>query len=248
MATATEKLLRPRDVEAIFAAFVRNATAVGRQARTTRSDSAETRAELDGRARNSVAPAFDLEQTVPIDVADDHQHVDPALLAEGSGAFQAFDLEDARTDESIGPNYSALGEDTSRHEALRVVPDVSSVRPPVAALREGSEDGEIPPRELERLMEDMAVLSRYGHEHDVVERLHALRQQFPRDLLLLRRIAELHLRCGREDHAVECLFQLARSLFERRNVVGMRAALEQILVLRSDDPRAHKLVALLERR
>ena len=50
------------------------------------------------------------------------------------------------------------------------------------------------------------------------------------------------------DAAKECLFRLARGLFERRNVHGMRAALEQVLVLDERDPRAHRLLALLERR
>jgi hypothetical protein len=238
LATATERLLRPRDVDGIFSDFVRNANALGRQARTTKAPSGAPsafEASLEAGPMTIPAPRrFDLEESVPIQVEDDHEHVDPEVLAEGSGAF-----------ESLVP---PPGDDTAKHEALQVVPDVKSVRPPEPAPRERSEDGEIPPRELERLMDDMGVLLRYGHDAEVHARLEALLREFPRDLLLLRRIAEFHLQSGQEQPAVDCLYRLARGLFERRNVVGMRAALEQILVLRPDDSRAHRLLGLLERR
>lgn len=230
MATATERLLRPRDVEAIFAAFVRNANALGTQARTARATFDAARSTERAPAMETSRP-FDLSETVPLEA--------PATAEQSTGQLHA---------ESWESLVLAPGDDTAKHEAVRVVPDVSSVRPPEPAPKEASEDGEIPPRELERLMDDMAVLIRYGHAGEVVARFEQLQREYPRDLLLLRRIAEFYLEQGQEEPAVECLFRLARQLFERRNVVGMRAALEQILVLRPEEPRAHKLLALLERR
>jgi hypothetical protein len=44
------------------------------------------------------------------------------------------------------------------------------------------------------------------------------------------------------------LFLLAGRLFERRNVSGMRQALEQVLVLDPTHRRAYKLLGLLEQR
>ena len=228
MSTATQRLLRPRDVEAIFSAFVRNANALGKQAQTARAPfDGSTSSERD--LQSVPAPrTFDLAESVPLD----------------GGAADLGALDD-RSWESLVP---PPGNDTAKHEALQVVPDVANVQPPEPTPREASEDGEIPPRELERMMEDMTVLLRYGHQAEVVARFEQLQRSYPRDLLLLRRIAEFHLEQGQEEPAVDCLFRLARRLFERRNVVGMRAALEQILVLSPDEPRAHKLLRLLERR
>ena len=226
MATATERFLRPRDVEAIFAAFVQNANALGEQARTARATF-----DVEGPGHPETSRPFDLSATVPLD---------------------APDTEQPSTGRLEGESWESLvappGDDTAKHEAVKVVPNVSNVRPPKPGPKEASEDGEMPPRELERLMDDMAVLIRYGHGDEVIARFEQLQREYPRDLLLLRRIAEFHLEQGQEEPAVECLFRLARQLFERRNVVGMRAALEQVLVLRPDEPRAHKLLALLERR
>lgn len=115
-------------------------------------------------------------------------------------------------------------------------------------MRERSEDGQIPARELEGRLGDMAVLLRYGHRAEVAERLDELLAKYPQDLLLLRRVAEFHLEHGHRELARECLFKLATGLFERRNVLGMRAALEQVLVLEPDNARAHKLLALLDKR
>jgi hypothetical protein len=228
LATATERLLRPRDVEAIFAAFVRNANALGTQARTTKAPFGSQRADVAPEAE--VSRPFDLSDTVPLDAEE-------TQLSTGHLVAEAW--------ESV---VAPPGDDTAKHEAVTVVPDVASIRPPEPAPKEASEDGEIPPRELERLMDDMAVLIRYGHADEVVARFEQLQREYPRDLLLLRRIAEFYLEQGQEEPAIECLFRLARQLFERRNVVGMRAALEQILILDPDEPRAHKLLALLERR
>jgi len=233
LATATEQFLRPRDVEAIFAAFVRNANALGKQAQTARATFDAAAATFDASVHGTpeTSRPFDLSETVPIEPPFAEEQSTGHLMAE---SWESLVLPP--------------GDDTAQHEAVKVVPDVSSVRPPEPSPKEASEDGEIPPRELERLMDDMAVLLRYGHSDEVVGRFEQLQREYPSDLLLLRRIAEFYLEQGQEDPAVECLFRLARQLFERRNVVGMRAALEQIKVLRPDEPRAHKLLALLERR
>lgn len=135
-----------------------------------------------------------------------------------------------------------------RSEAAMLVPDVQTIRPPAPGPKEKAEDGQVPTRELERMMADMAVLLRYGHQGSVVERLDDLLRRYPEDLLLLRRVAEFHLETGNEGPAKETLFRLASGLFERRNVEGMQAALEQVLVLEPGNPRAHKLLSLLKRR
>lgn len=140
------------------------------------------------------------------------------------------------------------GSTTQRLEAIQLVPDVAAVRPPETPVRERSEDGQIPARELEGRLGDMAVLLRYGHRAEVAERLDELLAKYPQDLLLLRRVAEFHLEHGHRELARECLFKLATGLFERRNVVGMRAALEQVLVLEPDNARALKLLGLLDKR
>jgi hypothetical protein len=140
------------------------------------------------------------------------------------------------------------GSMTQRLETIQLVPDVASVRPPEAPVPERSEDGQIPARELEGRLGDMAVLLRYGHRAEVAERLEELLAKYPQDLLLLRRIAEFHLEHDHRELACECLFKLASGLFERRNVLGMRAALQQVLVLDPDNARATKLLDLLEKR
>lgn len=140
------------------------------------------------------------------------------------------------------------GSVTQRIEAAMLVPDVKTIRPPAPGPKEKAEDGQVPTRELERMMADMAVLLRYGHQASVVERLDELLRRYPEDLLLLRRVAEFHLETGNPEPAKETLFRLASGLFERRNVQGMHTALEQVLVLEPGNPRAHKLLSLLERR
>ncbi len=89
---------------------------------------------------------------------------------------------------------------------------------------------------------------RCGHKEEVADRLERLIAAYPRDLLLLRRIAEFHLQSGSLPAARDCLFRLASALFERRNVMGMRAALEQVLVIEPGNARATKLLLLLDRR
>jgi hypothetical protein len=152
------------------------------------------------------------------------------------------------TDPESVPSTPKPGSTTQRLEAIQLVPDVAAVRAPETPVRERSEDGQIPARELEGRLGDMAVLLRYGHRSEVAERLDELLAKYPQDLLLLRRVAEFHLEHGHLELARECLFKLASGLFERRNVVGMRAALEQVLVLEPDNARAHKLLALLDKR
>lgn len=147
--------------------------------------------------------------------------------------------------QSVVPHRSA---DTQRLEAMRIVPDVASVPPPAVLPQEGSEDGQMPSGELDRKLADMDVLVRYGHEAQVEAELVALRGAYPGDLLLVRRIAELYVTRSLALPALEALFALATGLFERRNVEGMRQALEQVLVLDPDNGRAKRLIALLEQR
>jgi hypothetical protein len=146
---------------------------------------------------------------------------------------------------------SPRGLHTQRLEAMRVVPDVeetASRREGGTFVGEGVEDGQMPTRQLDQILSDMAVLLRYGHAGQVRERLEQLRRTYPEDLLLLRRIAEFHVEHEQTEAALEALFALAGGLFERRNVEGMRQALEQVLVLDSDNARAYRLLGLLERR
>lgn len=144
---------------------------------------------------------------------------------------------------------SPRGQHTQKLEALRVVPDVGAVAQQESPhVAEGVEDGQMPTRELDQILSDMAVLLRYGHGAQVRERLEHLRRTYPEDLLLLRAIAEFHVAHGDTEAALETLFALAGGLFERRNVEGMRQALEQVLVLDPDNARAYRLLGLLEQR
>jgi hypothetical protein len=143
---------------------------------------------------------------------------------------------------------SPRGLTTQRREARALVPEVAAVAPAARPVQERGEDGEIPPRELARLLADMATLLRWGHGAQVRDELEKLRRRFPSDLLLMRRIAEFHLEVGQNEAAMDVLFALASRLFERRNVEGMRAALEQVLVLDPGNARARKLLALLVKR
>jgi hypothetical protein len=137
---------------------------------------------------------------------------------------------------------------TQRREALALVPDVAHVELPPPPPAEGSEDGLIPGGELDRKLSDMAVLLRYGHESQVRGELDQLTAEYPRDLLLLRRISEFWVGHQKHGHACDALFGLASGLFERRNVEGMRQALEQVLVLSPGNERAERLLSLLAER
>lgn len=140
------------------------------------------------------------------------------------------------------------GQHTQRLEAMRVVPDVDAARVKKASspLSEGGEDGQMPTRQLDALLSDMAVLLRYGHAQQVKSRLEELRRTYPEDLLLLRRLAEFHVEHEQREPALDTLFSLAGGLFERRNLEGMRQALEQVLVLAPGNARAERLLTLLE--
>lgn len=141
------------------------------------------------------------------------------------------------------------GQETQKIEAAKVVPDVGSLASRESTyVGEGVEDGQMPTRQLDQLLGDMAVLLRYGHPNQVRDRLELLRRTYPEDLLLLRRIAEFHVEHAQKDAALDTLFALAGGLFERRNVEGMRQALEQVLVLDPDNARAYRLLSLLEQR
>lgn len=137
---------------------------------------------------------------------------------------------------------------TQKREALKLVPDVAMVEGPSAPLSEGSEDGMMPGGELDRKLGDMSVLLRYGHQEQVRRELDHLIAEFPRDLLLLRRISEFWVGNQRVQPACDVLFTLASGLFERRNVEGMRQALEQVLVLSPGNERATRLLTLLAER
>ncbi len=119
---------------------------------------------------------------------------------------------------------------------------------PSDGVREGVEDGQIPAGELDNMLSDMAVLVRYGHHEQVRQRLEELVREFPEDVLLLRRVVEFHMENGDCEGTMEMLFLLAGRLFERRNVQGMRDALQQVLVIEPDNRRAYKLLGLLEQR
>lgn len=145
---------------------------------------------------------------------------------------------------------AARGQHTQRLEAMKVVPDVEAAQKKKegTAVVEGGEDGQMPTRQLDQILSDMAVLLRYGHAGQVRERLDDLRRTYPEDLLLLRAIAEFYVENELKDAALETLFVLAGGLFERRNVEGMRQALEQVCVLDPGNERAFRLLGLLEQR
>jgi thioredoxin-like negative regulator of GroEL len=139
-------------------------------------------------------------------------------------------------------------EATQRREAKKLVPDFGAQKLKPKPAREASEDGLIPSGELDRTLGDMAVLLRYGHEPQAARELEQLRRKYPQDLLLLRRIGEFWSESGRTERALETLFALASGLFERRNVEGMRQALEQAKQLDPTSERAARLLSLLDAR
>lgn len=167
--------------------------------------------------------------------------------ASGSHAKPSRDRVE-REEEHWDSVVPAPSDNTARREALRLVPDVATVEPPAPPPVERSEDGLIPSNELDRTLSDMAVLLRYGHEEQVRGELEQLRRRYPQDLLLVRRIAEFYIQQKQNEQAMEMLFTLASGLFERRNVEGMRQALEQVLVIDPSSERARRLLELLERR
>jgi hypothetical protein len=140
------------------------------------------------------------------------------------------------------------GDDTLKTEAVAAVPEVARVAAPAPPPAERSEDGHAPAHELDRAMTEMKVLLDYGHRDQVRAKIAEFCRRYPEDLLLLRRVAEFYLENRDQAAAMETLFLLASRLFERRNVEGMRRALEQVLVLDPTNKRAFRLLGLLDER
>ena len=198
------------------------------------------------------------EEAVPLTQRKASQPAPPDSDADGETmAFYSKDLVarlraarpdtvvDASSWESVVPPPS---QSTQRREAKKLVPNMASVAVAEAPPSERSEDGLTPSGELDRMLSDMAVLLRYGHEAQVQRSLETLRAKYPQDLILTRRFAEFYVANARPDLAIEQLFTLASGLFERRNVEGMRQALEQVLSIDPANERARRLVTLLEQR
>ncbi len=163
------------------------------------------------------------------------------------------DMVKARTNTEVDPpDWASLvpppSEATQRREAKKLVPDLARQKPKPKPLSEASEDGLIPGGELDRHLTEMGVLLRYGHEAQAARELEKVSTRYPQDLLLLRRIAEFWAENKRTERALETLFALASGLFERRNVEGMRQALEQALALDPQSERAARLLSLLDQR
>jgi hypothetical protein len=235
LVTGTEKVVAV-DVEALFREFVRNANRIGAGLRTKRASPPKSA----GLEAPEGEPAPDGETSGRV-----------VLLTRRKGETPSTDPEVTPKIEPKPADVVKLrepGSDTQRLEAQKIVPNVAEMPPPAEPLKEKSEDGQMPPRELDRFLSDMTVLLRYGYDHDVAGRIDALRQRYPEDLLLLRRIAEFHIEQANKVQALDCLFKLAAGLFERRNVHGMRRALEQVLVLDPKNQRAYKLLGLLSAR
>ncbi len=211
--------------EAIFAEFVRNANAVASLEKTTRTPADKTDDEDEGPGESTGRVLLLTARKTPT----------PAPRSPAKP-------------EAVATVVRLPSPDTQRREAALVVPEVARISSPPPPVREKSEDGQMPAGELDRILRDMQVLLRYGQEHQVRGRLDSLCKDYPNDLLLLRRIAEFHLENKQREAAMETLFTLAARLFERRNVEGMRKALEQVLVLDPDNRRAFKLLGLLEQR
>ncbi len=230
------------NVDAIFDAFVRNANSYGGQKKTQPPKMAYFGPSIEASGHIPL----------PIDTGERRLRVGPVGPNEPSAIMPLT----VRKMPVVAPEPAPIFEDVIRGDAppddpaarSEFVPDVANVevsRPPIA---ERSEDGLIPAGELDRMMNDMSVLVRYGHREDVGARLDELLQKYPEDLLLLRRIAEFHIENKHPKLAIECLFALSSSLFERRNFDGMQQALEQVLVIDKSNGRAFKLLALLDQK
>jgi len=250
------------DVERVFREFVRNANQVGKMARTVRADplfadplSADPRStDADATARHrpvvfepesdASSPILLTLKKIPKPVAGDVPAVRKPSPQTQASSRSTPTPSHVQSDAS----RTTRGDRTQRVEAALVVPDVNSIRPPAPPVPERAEDGQMPAGELDRQLTDMAVLLRYGHHDEVGQRLDDLLREYPEDLLLLKRVAQFHLETENPHLARECLFQLASMLFERRNLHGMRQALEQVLVIDPKSQRANKLLGLLEAR
>jgi len=272
----TERFEARPDAEAIFRRFVANANAVGQEPRTQRAPVPQVGLPIE--AGDPPAPVAHQEATTASSVVFDSNveggpvpsgHV--VLLTRRKHVAVDLDTDDtqetpALTEEAARQVVETLDAGVKLGRVVRLedrrssrpperptpreelVPDVARISPPPPPVREKSEDGQIPAGELQRMLDDMAVLLRYGHHGEVRRRLEELMRRYPEDLLLMRRIAEFHLETDDQPAAIEMLFTLASRLFERRNVTGMRQALEQVLVLDPKHRRAYKLLGLLEAR
>jgi hypothetical protein len=211
----------------------------------TRAESAARSARWDD-VETSPGPASEAVPALPR--PRPQAALPPAPRVRLDEALRDAEVRAPAADDARDVPPSPRGLTTQRREAREVVPDVASVAPPPRPAAERGEDGEMPPRELERLLADMRALLRWGHDAQVRDELARLRARYPDDLLLARRVAEFHLESGQNEAAMDVLFALAGQLFARRNVEGMRAAVEQVLVLDPRNERARRLLALLARR
>lgn len=238
--TARHRPLKREDLEAVAAASVEPATSATATARHS---------AIPLRATPQPEPTAD---RLPLTRIDPDGTLRVVLLTNRKAPSIPPPAEVAPSSDLAALGWKSLvpqpSTTTQKREALLVVPEVLKVEAPALPMREGSEDGMIPGGELDRKLGDMAVLLRYGHEVQVQREIDTLQAQYPRDLLMLRRIAEFWIGTGKPDHARELLFALATGLFERRNVEGMRQALEQVLVLEPGNERASRLISLLDQR
>ncbi len=224
----TSLLLATPDVEAIFSEFV---------ARAIQEDMQSNGASPSPRAgANSVAASAETEIVIPLVSRKQPRPFDASTIT-------SFDEVGVGSDSRPSP-----GQHTQRVQASKLVPDVAQVKAPEPPVPERSVDGQIPPRELDRMMSDMEVLLRYSHREDVGRQLDELLARYPSDLLLLRRVAEFHVRTGSTSLATNSLFRLAAGLFKRGNIMGTRQALDQVLILDPNNEQATRLLGLLEQR
>lgn len=242
-AAETDRFPAIADVEAVFSEFVRNANQAAKQERTRRAVVVPEGGVLPPPTDDSVTVLRARPDAPLLLTRRKPGETDPgtSLAPDPASPDDVTDYDDETP-------ARPPGETTQRREAHVVVPQVRSVQKPRAPLPEGSEDGQIPSHELDRVLADMTVLLRYGHAAQVRNSLEQLAKRYPQDLLLLRRITEFQLQNDDVEGGIEALFILARRLFERRNLAGMREALDQVLALDADNPRARKLLALLEKR
>ncbi|MBX7196896.1 MAG: hypothetical protein K1X94_32905, partial [Sandaracinaceae bacterium] len=219
----------------------------GEQVRVAEQARAAEQRAGSSRIRAQVEPPAEADVPIELPLKAKATRSDPPR-AEPSAVERTGDKLLPRAPEPWESVVKAPSEITQRREALRLVPDVAHVAVAAPPPSERSEDGLIPSGLLDRKLTDMAVLLRYGHEQQVRHELEQLRVRYPQDLLLARRIAEFYLTNERPVLALEQLFSLATGLFERRNVEGMRQALEQVLVIDPQNERATRLLGLLEQR
>ncbi len=225
MSETTTRVMQSPEVEELFARFVEGAQEL---------DQGSTEQSQDDDRWSGFHEAF----TPPIASPGEDVH----LLTKRKSAPSPLPAEPAHDD--LFSDREMKGE---AGEAAVARPAADGVSP-TDALETRTERDHIPVRELERAMSDMARLVEVGHVDDVRRQIAGLVEQYPLDLLLLRRISELFLDMKQPRDAVDCLLRIVAVLFERRNFSGMHKVLEQILELDPDDVKASKLLALVEAR